>query len=410
MRLTHPHRTGALLLGFMLSVGLTNAAYADSEGETARTSAAKPSHGGAIWGREYFPNVILTTHEGKKVRFFDDLIEGKVVVINFIYTSCPDACPLETARLAEVQGILGDRVGKDVFMYSITIDPDRDTPEVLAEYRERFQAEEGWTFLTGAEQDITLLRRKLGLYIDDIDQDAGDHNLNLMLGNQSSGRWQKSSPFENPYILASLIGQSLSSHSTARTTKNSYEDAPKLRNIGDGETLYRTRCKVCHAIGSSDEDALKPRVGPNLLGVTDRREHDWLVRWIREPDVMVKEQDSIAVGLFYAYNQVPMPNLRLSSQEIGQVLDYIGTESKRVTKHELLLTVLPKKNDDAEVESCCQKSEKVVLSATVADELLASECEKTGSSECGCDARRPAPSPRLFGAASAPSSEDWRCC
>ena len=92
----------------------------------------------APWGADYFPNVELTTHEGKKVRFFDDLIEDKIVAINFIYTTCPDTCPLETAQLLRVQEILGERLGKDVFFYSITIDPDVDTPPVLKEYRERF--------------------------------------------------------------------------------------------------------------------------------------------------------------------------------------------------------------------------------------------------------------------------------
>jgi protein SCO1/2 len=81
------------------------------------------------------------------VRFFDDLIKDKVVMINIIYTSCPDVCPLETARLREVQKNLGDRVGKDVFMYSITVDPQRDTPEVLRKYAEKFDAGPGGLFL-----------------------------------------------------------------------------------------------------------------------------------------------------------------------------------------------------------------------------------------------------------------------
>jgi protein SCO1/2 len=93
----------------------------------------------SIWGADYFPNTQLITQEGTKVRFFDDLIKDKVVVINFIFTRCPDACPLETARLREVQKILGDRVGQDVFMYSISIDPEYDTPEVLSRYREKFR-------------------------------------------------------------------------------------------------------------------------------------------------------------------------------------------------------------------------------------------------------------------------------
>ena len=93
------------------------------------------------WGANYFPNVELTTQDGEKVKFFDDLIKDKVVVINFIYTSCPDTCPLETAQLVRVQKIMGDRVGKDVFFYSISIDPEKDTPEVLKEYKDRFKSQ-----------------------------------------------------------------------------------------------------------------------------------------------------------------------------------------------------------------------------------------------------------------------------
>src|SRR5512134_3136303 len=100
------------------------------------TFATAASNGGSIWGADYFPNIPLVSHEEKTLRFFDDLIKDKVVSINFIFTRCPDACPLETARLREVQKILGDRVGQDVFMYSISIDPEYDTPEVLRQYAE----------------------------------------------------------------------------------------------------------------------------------------------------------------------------------------------------------------------------------------------------------------------------------
>src|SRR5207244_9429441 len=92
------------------------------------------------WGASYFPNVTLTTQDGASVRFYDDLVKGKIVAINLIYTSCTYACPLETARLAQVQKLLGDRMGRDVFFYSITIDPDHDTPAVLKAYAEQFHA------------------------------------------------------------------------------------------------------------------------------------------------------------------------------------------------------------------------------------------------------------------------------
>src|SRR6516162_10445469 len=98
--------------------------------------------------RSHFPNVELITQDGKKVHFYDDLIKGKIVAIDLIYTTCQYSCPLETARLAQVQKILGDRVGKDIFFYSITIDPKNDTPAVLKAYAKKFHAGPGWTFLT----------------------------------------------------------------------------------------------------------------------------------------------------------------------------------------------------------------------------------------------------------------------
>src|SRR6185369_11872426 len=115
----------------------------------ACAAATADNNAGSIWGASYFPDVPLITHREKTVHFYTDLVKDKVVVINFIYTSCPDECALETARLAEVQKILGDRVGKDVFMYSISIDPDKDTPKALREYAEKFEAGPGWLFLTG---------------------------------------------------------------------------------------------------------------------------------------------------------------------------------------------------------------------------------------------------------------------
>src|SRR5689334_2148986 len=90
------------------------------------------------WGGDYFPNVKLTAQDGRSYRFYDDLLKDKIVVINFIYTQCGDTCPLETAKLRHVQRILGKRVGKDVFFYSISIDPKRDTPQQLADYAEAY--------------------------------------------------------------------------------------------------------------------------------------------------------------------------------------------------------------------------------------------------------------------------------
>ena len=286
---------------------------------------------GSIWGADYFPNIPLVTHEGKSVRFFDDLIKDKVVVINFIFTRCPDVCPLETARMREVQEILGDRVGRDVFMYSISIDPEHDTPEVLKRYAEKFDVGPGWLFLTGKEADITLLRKKLGLYSE---AERGGkleaHTVSSIVGNQGTGRWMKMSPFVNPYVMATQIGGWLHNWKMPPTIEQDYASAPQVRTISKGESLFRNRCSACHTIGVKDASPSgKHTVGPDLAGVTKKRDPAWLTRFIATPDKMVAEKDPLALELLALYDNVLMPNLRLNDVEIQAVLGYIEEESIR---------------------------------------------------------------------------------
>jgi len=295
-------------------------------------TAAAAGDAGSIWGANYFPNIPLVTHEGKSVRFFDDLIKGKVVAINFIFTNCPDVCPLETAMLREVQEILGDRVGRDVFMYSITIDPERDTPEVLRKYAEKFEVGPGWLFLTGKKDDITLLRRKLGLYSDEKGGDKLEaHSVSGIMGNQSTGRWMRMSPFENPHILATQIGSWLPNYKTPGRKEQDYAGAPKVRTISKGESLFRTRCAACHTIGAQDRvKSERRRLGPDLEGVTGKRDRGWLTRFLAMPDKMVAEKDPLALALLAEYDNVLMPNFRLSGVDIQALLTYIEEESNRL--------------------------------------------------------------------------------
>ena len=281
------------------------------------------------WGANYFPNVPLITHEGEAVHFFDDLIKDKIVVINFIYTHCPDTCPLETAQLVRVRNILGDRVGKDVYFYSISIDPENDTPEVLSEYRKRFKA--NWTFLTGKKSDIIQLRKKLGLYIDEIQAEgSNNHNVNMIIGNQATGRWMKRSPFENPYVLADQVGNWLSGWKAPQRTDD-YANAPELRSIPRGEQIFRTRCASCHSITGNE---LAGALGPDLLGVTRKREPQWLVDWLKAPDQMLKKKDPIAMELYEQYNNLAMPNMRLNKEEALSLLDYMADETQRIAGDE----------------------------------------------------------------------------
>src|SRR5215472_17433347 len=136
--------------------------------------------------RSHFPNIELITKDGKKVHFYDDLIKGRIVAIDMIYTTCQYACPLATARLAEVQKKLGARVGEDIFFYSISIDPVHDTPQVLKAYMEKYKIGPGWTFLTGRKEDIDFLSKRLGLYSDP-SINADGHLPHLLIGNEATG-------------------------------------------------------------------------------------------------------------------------------------------------------------------------------------------------------------------------------
>ena len=138
-----------------------------------------------------FPNVTLTTHEGRKVRFYDDLIKDKIVIINFMYVKCDGKCPVTTANLVQVQKLLGDRIGKDIFIYSITLKPEEDTPKVLREYAKAYKVGKGWQFLTGDPKNIELLRQKLGFIDRDPVRDANKANHIGMLrwGNEPHTLW-----------------------------------------------------------------------------------------------------------------------------------------------------------------------------------------------------------------------------
>ena len=139
----------------------------------------------------YFPNFLLRTHEGKEVRFYDDLIHGKHVVINMMYADCKGLCPPITANLVKVQELLKERIGKDIFMYSITLRPEEDTPKALKEYAKMHGVKPGWTFLTGRPADIEVLRRKLGFIdLDPVaDKDKKSHIGLLRIGNELTDMW-----------------------------------------------------------------------------------------------------------------------------------------------------------------------------------------------------------------------------
>jgi protein SCO1 len=274
------------------------------------------------WGANYFPNTELTTQDGKVVHFYDDLIKGKTVVIDLIYTHCTDACPLETARLVQVQKMLGDAVGKDIFFYSITIDPKRDTPAVLKDYAEKFHVGPGWTFLTGKKAEIDALSQKLGLYQDPDPNDRDGHLAAVLIGNEPTGQWMRNSATDNVRFLTNLIGDSMNGWKLTIARQAGGTPEPVVVNLDQGRYLFNTQCAACHTVGHGD------KIGPDLQGVADIRDPKWLAHFIQYPEKMVADGDPIATALFEKYKQIRMPNLRVSDEDTGLIIEFLKKQSK----------------------------------------------------------------------------------
>lgn len=173
----------------------------------------------------HLPNVPLVTQHGKKVRFYDDLVRNKKVVINVMYTNCEKQCPVVTANLVRVQKLLHDRVGRDIFFYSITLKPEEDTPKVLKRYATMHHTGPGWLFLTGQAQDIETLRRGLGFQWSNpvLDARKSSHLNTIRIGDEAVMRWSAmpgnaAASWIATCILAEMDGSLRATHGKAHTT------------------------------------------------------------------------------------------------------------------------------------------------------------------------------------------------
>jgi cytochrome oxidase Cu insertion factor (SCO1/SenC/PrrC family) len=187
-----------------------NASVQDKKtGPEAKAAASNPQESGeakqakstAEAAASYFTNTVLMTQDNKPVRFFDDLLKGKTVVINFMFTTCTGICPAMTGNLLKVQDYLGERVGKDISMISISVDPILDTPTALKTYANNFKVKPGWFFLTGDKENVNVILRKLGGYVED-----KNAHLNLLyIGNVETGQWVKAFAMSRPAEIADTV-------------------------------------------------------------------------------------------------------------------------------------------------------------------------------------------------------------
>lgn len=138
-------------------------------------------------GRNYFTDLELVDQNGEKVRLYTDLMEGKIVVINSFFASCSGSCPVMSGTFRKIQTALGDRIGKDVHLISITVDPENDTPEALRKFAKSASAKPGWHFVTGDKKNVQAALHKLGLLTDTKET----HTAVVLIGNEPKGVWKK---------------------------------------------------------------------------------------------------------------------------------------------------------------------------------------------------------------------------
>jgi protein SCO1 len=105
------------------------------------------------------PDITVLDQDGQKKKFYTDLVKDRIVVINFVFTSCKAMCPLLGANFSRLQSALGERLGQDVFLISVSTDPEIDSPEKMKTWGEKFKAKAGWTLVTGNKEDLARLLR-----------------------------------------------------------------------------------------------------------------------------------------------------------------------------------------------------------------------------------------------------------
>jgi cytochrome oxidase Cu insertion factor (SCO1/SenC/PrrC family) len=172
-------------------------------GYSLQPVADKPAPARENKGREYFTDTVLEAQDGRKLRFYSDVLRGRnVVLINFMYTSCGDACPLITSTLVKARNELGDAFGRDVRFVSLSVDPEHDTPADMAKFAKKQNAvHPEWLFLTGKKANVDIVLKKLGSYTDD----PTDHQTGMIIGNTRTDHWRKVRPDAPPAAIAAEL-------------------------------------------------------------------------------------------------------------------------------------------------------------------------------------------------------------
>ena len=189
----------------------TEVAPQNTEAQTSETAATGPL------SKMNIPDVEVLDQNGRKLNFYTDLVKGRTIAINFIFTTCTTICPPLAATFARVQKELGDKVGRDVHFISISVDPVTDTPERLKAWGAKFHAGEGWTFVTGNKPQVDELLRALGAS----SARREDHTPTVLIGNDTHGSWTRTYGLAKASQLVQIINDVMAGKTPTNTAETS---------------------------------------------------------------------------------------------------------------------------------------------------------------------------------------------
>jgi cytochrome c2 len=213
----------------------------------------------------------------------------------------------------------------------MTVDPENDTPEKLKAYAKAYGTGPGWTFVTGSPENIRAINYKLG----DRSRQLSEHRNEIVLGNAATGEWQRDNVFgdlDRVVMTVRAMDPKWRDQVHEATRTNAMNTGIALGNQ-PGQAMFKKACAGCHTIGVGD------RAGPDLRGVTERRDRAWLTSFIKSPSAMRAKHDPLAMELMDKYKPVVMPNIGISDADAGDLISYLTEETAKLVEAQVPMPV-----------------------------------------------------------------------
>ena len=197
------NRFGYFIFSFVLGLALLplTAFSAETVATASGTTSAGPTNDAAAEekARKFFTDLEVVDQNGNKLRFYSDVLKGRVVLVSFIFTNCEYACPMQAQKLKQTRAMMVPAIKDEVWYVSLSVDPDRDTPEAMKKFAKRQGVDESrWIFLTGDKQNLETIIRKLGQYTPDVEA----HTTLMLAGNDKTRHWTRVMPMLTPPDIA----------------------------------------------------------------------------------------------------------------------------------------------------------------------------------------------------------------